>query len=83
MNDPIFAINPVCRLRKQLARGLLAQDILLATVRRELVGRIGLPIAKLPWKSANSNNVAKTVWTNLFDADGERNFGYSIFQIRR
>jgi hypothetical protein len=37
----------VCRLGEQLARGLLAQDVLFAIGARKLVGRVGLTEAEL------------------------------------
>jgi len=54
MDDPKLAIDLVCRLREQFARRLLSQNIFFAIVCRELVGRVGLSIAKLRRLSANN-----------------------------
>lgn len=47
MDDAVFALDLVCRLGEELARGLLAQDEALAVGSRQLVGRVGLTEAEL------------------------------------
>lgn len=80
MDDPELAIDLVCRFREQFARRLLSQYILLAIVCRELVGRIGLSIAKLRQRSANNGILAIAMYLYLLDADGKLNLGNSFLQ---
>lgn len=47
MDDLVFPLDFVSRLREQLARGFLAEDVFTSVGGSELVGRIGLAKAEL------------------------------------